>query len=149
MILTTPISGYPARTAQSGFAITVLYTAIRPTLRALRQAALLARDLGATVRILNVRVVPYPLPLDRPSADRDVLARNISTLADGQPIPTSIEICFGRDVVDSLLQSLNPHSIVLIGAKRRWWLAKERRWAKQLSRQGHHVIFVPETATDS
>jgi hypothetical protein len=144
VIATKPTSGYPIRAAQSGFAITVLYTSVRPTLAALRRAASLARDLGATIRILDVRVVPRPLPLDRPPVDTDVLERNISTLADGQPIPTRIEICFGRDIADSLLQSLGPNSLVVIGAKTRWWPAKEQRWAKQLSRHGHQVIFVSE-----
>ena len=144
MIQAEPTSGYSVRPVQSALEITVLYTKVRATLTALRRAASLARDLGATIRILNVRVVPYPLPLDRPPADRDVLVRNIRTLADGQPIPTRIEICFGRDVVDSLLQSLSPNSIVLVGAKTRWWPTKERRWTKKMTGQGHQAIFVSE-----
>lgn len=144
MIQTEPRFGYSARPAQSALEITVLFTKVRATLTALRCAASLARDLGATVRILNVRVVPYPLPLDRPPTDRDVLATNISKLADGQSMPARIEIWFGRDVVDSLLQSLSPSSIVLVGAKTRWWPTKERRWAKQMTGHGHQVIFVSE-----
>ncbi len=126
---------------QPALAITVLYTAVRPTLAALRQAASLARDLGATIRILQVRVVPYPLSLECPPTDPEVLARNIRTLAEGQPIRTRIEICYGRDPLDSLLFSLQPNSLVLIGLKRTWWPCRERRWAKQLTRHGHHVIF--------
>ncbi len=142
MIQTKSTFVYPAQTTPPALAITVLYTAVRPTLAALRQAALLARDLGATIRILNVRAVPYPLPLNKPPTDREVLARNIRTLTDGQPIPTHIEICYGRDIEATLFQSLSPNSIVLIGGKRSWWPSQERRWAKQLDRHGHHVIFV-------
>lgn len=136
--------GHSAKTAPPALAITVFHTAVRPTLCALRRAATLARGLGAAIRILNVRAVPYPLPLDKPPADREVLARNISTLAAGYPIPTHIEICYGRDILDSLLQALSPNSIVLIGVKRKWCPSKERRWAKQLSRRGHHVILVDQ-----
>jgi len=139
-----PTSGFLAETASPAFAVTVLYTEVPATLAALRHAASLARDLGATIRILNVRTVPYPLPLDKPTVDREVLARNISTLADGQPIPTRVEICFGRDVLASLLQSLSPNSIVLVGARTKWWPTKERRWAKQLARHGHQLILVVE-----
>jgi hypothetical protein len=146
VIQTKPLSGTPAETAAPALSVTVLYTSVQPTLWALRRAALLARDLGATIRILNARGVPYPLPLNKPPTDREVVARNIRTLADGQSIPTRVEICHGRDILDSLFQSLSPSSIVLIGVKRRWWPSKERRWAKQLSRRGHHVIFVAEGA---
>jgi hypothetical protein len=144
VIQTKPTSGFLVETAPPAFAVTVLYTSVPATLAALRRAALLARDLGATIRILNVRTVPYPLPLDKPPVDREVVARNISTLADGQPIPTRIEICFGRDMVESLLQSLRPNSIVLVGSKTKWWPAKERRLAKQLARHGHQIILVAE-----
>jgi hypothetical protein len=144
VIQAKPRSGYPARPAQSALEITVLYTNVGPTLTALRRAAFLARDLGATIRILNVRIVPYPLPLEHPPVDRDVLSRNISTLADGLPIPTRIQICFGRDVADSILQSLSPNSIVIVGASTRWWRTKEQRLARQISRHGHQVIFVSE-----
>jgi hypothetical protein len=132
----------PVKLAQPALAVTVLYTAVRPTLGALRRAASLARDLGASIRILNVRAVPYPLPLENPPTDREVLARNIRTLADGQAITTLIEICYGRDIVDSLLESLSPNSIVLIGVRRSWWPSRELRWAKKLTQCGHHVIVV-------
>lgn len=124
--------------------MTVLYTSIRPTLAALRQAASLARDLEAVVRILHVRTVPYPLPIDQPPADREILSRKICTLAEGQPIPTRVEICYGRDFMDSLLQSLSPNSIVLIGLQRMHWWSKERRWARLLSNHGHQIVFVSD-----
>lgn len=144
MIQAKPTSGFLAETAPSALTVTVLHTNVRATLAALRQAASLARDLGATIRILNVRAVPYPLPLDKLPVDREVIARNISTLADGQSIPTRIETCFGRDVVESLLQSLSPNSIVLVGAKTRWWPTREQKWAKRLARHGHQLILAVE-----
>jgi len=147
VIETKLTSGLPARAAEpSALPITVVYTDVRPTLAALRRAASLARDLGATIRILNVRIVPYPLPLSEPQVDAATLTRNIRTLTGGHPVATRIEICFGRDVLDSLVQSLLPNSIVLIGAKRSWWPAREKRWARELSRRGHHVILVPEAS---
>ena len=142
VIQKTPAFLSPVKPAQPALTVTVLYTAVRPTLGALRRAASLARDLGASIRILNVRAVPYPLPLEHPPTDREVLARNIRTLAHGQPITTHIEICYGRDIMDSLLQSLSPNSIVLIGVSRSWWPSRERRWAKKLTQCGHHVIVV-------
>ena len=137
--LQTPAAKQPT---ESVLAITVLLTSVRATLAALRRAGYLARELDATIRILSVRVVPYPLPLDRPQVDASILARRLITLAGGQPIPAVVQICFGRDVLDSLLQSLRPNSIVLVGAKRAWWPWNERRLARQLSRRGHHVILI-------
>jgi hypothetical protein len=129
---------------QSALEVTVLYTKIRPTLTALRRAASLARDLGATIRILTVQVVPYPLPMEEPPVDAKTITKPIQTLVDGDAIATRIEICLGRDLLESLLASLAPASIVVIGAKRRWWPAREKRLAKKLRHHGHHVIFVPE-----
>ena len=143
MIETKLTFSFPMPLAPSGLRITVLYTTVRPTLTALRHAATLARDLGASIRVLNVRAVPYPLPLDRPPVDHETLARNFRTIAEGQAIPTRVEVCYGRDVVESLLHSLSPNSIVLIGEKLRWWPSRERRWAKLLSRHGHHIVLVP------
>jgi len=138
VIETKPTFGCAVQPAPSALAITVLYTSIRPTLTALRRAASLARDLGATIRILHLRS-----PLEHPSPDREALARSFHTLAEGRPIPTRVETCYGRDIVDSLLHSLSPNSIVLIGAQPGWWPSQERRWAKLLSRYGHHIIVVP------
>jgi len=137
VIETKPTFGSSAQLAQPALAITVLYTSVRPTLAALRRAATLARNLGATIRILNIRTAPGPL------MDREVTAKTFHTLAEGQPIPTRVEICYGRDIVNSLLHSLSPNSIVLIGARPGWWPSKVRRWAKLLSRNGHHIVFVP------
>ena len=144
MIETKPTFHLSATAAKPELAITVLYTGVRSTLAALRHAAVLARDLGATIRVLNVRAVPYPLPLDHPPVNSEVLSRNFRTLAEGQPIPTRFEICYGRDIVDSIRKSLSANSLVVIGAKTGWWPTKEQRWAKQLSRHGHQVIFVSD-----
>jgi hypothetical protein len=135
---------HPTQTASRALAITVLFTSVRPTLAALRRAAALAGGLGATIRILQVRTVPYPLPLNCPPTDREVLARNLSALVEGHSFPIRLEICYGRDSADSLFQSLDPRSIVVIGFKRTWWLSKEQRLAKQLGRRGHHVILAPD-----
>jgi hypothetical protein len=144
VIETKPTFHRSAQVASPELSITVLYTGVRPTLAALRRAAVLARDLGATIRVLNVRAVPYPLPLDHPPVNSEVLATSFRTLVQGQPIPTRVEICYGRDIIDSIRQSLSPNSLVVIGARTRSWPTREQRWAKQLNRLGHQVIFVSD-----
>lgn len=48
--------------------VTVIFTTTPGTLAALRLAGQYARDLGGGISILVVQVVPYPLPLERPSS---------------------------------------------------------------------------------
>ena len=104
----------------SGLSLTVVFTTVPETLAALRRAAVLARELGARIQIFVPYVVPYPLPLEHPQADPNFKVRQFRTLCEQEPIETRIDIELCRDASECLLRELAPHSVVLIGAERRW-----------------------------
>jgi hypothetical protein len=131
---------------QGTLEVVVLHTKITETLHALKTAAQLAQDLSARIRLLVLEVVPYPLSLDQPDVALPHTQRRFRTLAANASIETTVDIHLVRDpqkVLDSILE---PHSIVVMGARRAWWPSANRRMAKRLERLGHHVVYVTRCA---
>ena len=132
----------PARAAEPRLSVTVVFTGVSATLAALRRAGELAGDLGTAIRVFDVHVVPYPLPLSEPATDRAHLARRFQTLAGNGPVETTFEILLCRDRVEALRGALAPGSLVVIGAKGRWWPTRESRLARHLRKAGFEVLFL-------
>lgn len=121
--------------------LTVLFTTVGGTLSALREAAILARHLGAQIRILVPYVVPYPLPLDRPRVSPEFRLRYFRTRCSDEAIETRIDVRLCRDVRQCLQQSLYPQTLIVVGGVQSWWpFTFEKRLMRHLSRAGHHVI---------
>jgi hypothetical protein len=121
--------------------VTVVFTTVSDTLDALRKAAVLAHELRAKIRILVAHVVPYPLPLEQPKINTELRMRRVRTLIERDSIETRIEIHLCRDARQCIQESLEPHSLVIIGGRQsRWPLTRENRLARGLKRAGHQVI---------
>lgn len=129
----------------ANFSVTVLHTDGRATRAALQQANVLACDLGAAVELLHVAFVPYPLSMDHPPVDRAVLEAQIRAFAEVESVATRIRICYGRDLDSSLRASLNRESIIVVGARSRWWFGRELRLARRLTRHGYHVLLAMDS----
>ena len=121
----------------------VLFTTVSATTMALTTASNLARDLQASVCLLAVSIVPYPLPLDQPAISPQMLIRTlVSTVAGACSSETLIHICYARQHVETWLNLLPPNSLVVVGSARRFWRKQQqKRWIKQLNSAGHHVIL--------
>jgi hypothetical protein len=129
------------RVHRDALALTVLYTGVSETLAALREAAGLAFQLGATIRILVLEVVPYPLPLEHPRVEPEFRLRQFQSLWKGEPIETRIDVRLCRDARCCLRDELAPNSLVLVGERRtRWPFTREKRIARFLRAEGHQVI---------
>jgi len=129
---------------ENGLSITVVFTTVQATLGALRRGGQLAQQLDARIRILVPHVVPYPLPINRPTADPTFRLRQFwTTLVDGA-VETRIDVRLCRDYCQGVMQSLGPRSLVLIGGQKRWWPTREKRLSTKLDLAGHRVIFVPQ-----
>jgi hypothetical protein len=126
---------------QATLEVTVLHTTIPETLDALKTAARLAQGLSARIRILVLEVVPYPLPLHRPDVSLPYTQRRFRTLAENVSIETTVDIHLVRDPQKVLDAILEPHSIVVMGARRPWWPTAGRRLGKRLERAGHQVVI--------
>ncbi len=135
---------------QTSLHLSVIFTGQSATRAALRKAAQLAGGLDALVRVIVLKAVPYPLPIDTPPVamrfDRERMLAFVSENSDD----ASVLMCYCRDEVDALLYLLqiNLHlfrskSIVVIGGKKRRWLpTKEQLIARKLEEAGHRVVFV-------
>ena len=125
----------------SGLEIAVVFTSIQATLGALKRAGLLAARLNAHINLVVPQIVPYPLPLASPPVPLDFNERRFRLIANESPVETRVRVYLCRDRDVALSTVLKPHSLIVIGGRRRWWLIPEQRLAGKLRRAGHEVIL--------
>ena len=112
------------------------------TRAALKYAAGLSKDLNVRLRLIDVHVVPWGVPLDEPAVNPKYLARRIRNLAQETTLPVSAEVVYARDWELGLRRSLGPGSLVLMPIQRSWWRTSDKRLAARLRKLGHQVIWV-------
>ena len=130
-----------SKSLESPLEVTVVFTDMRSSLNALKTAALLAGGLNARVRLVVPQVVSYELPLNEPPIPTDFIEQQIGHLVSDLDVETQVDICLCRNKKESLLRTLKPHSVTVVGSRRRWWPTWETRLARQLRRGGHEVIL--------
>ena len=121
--------------------VDVIYTTPQETLAAMVLAAALAKKLNAEINLLAVQLVPYQLELTRPLARIEYLEKRFRDFASKAPIETHVHILLCRDKLQALREALKPHSLVVMGAGRRWWPTPEKKLARGLRQDGHHVFL--------
>jgi hypothetical protein len=139
-----PVTGIPARTlaeeTSSTLNISVVFTSVNATLGALKEAASLASNLGGRITLLVPQIVPYPLPLADPPVLSDFSERRLRVIASNCRVETSVSVYLCRDPVETLKCVLKPHSLVVVGSRKRWWPTAEKRLARKLRSAGHEVV---------
>ena len=138
-IKTSPILW--SESLQSPLEVTVVFTDMQGTLSALKTAALLAGGLNARVRLVVPQVVSYEVPLNEPPVPTDFIEQQIGHLVSDLNVETRVDICLCRNKKESLLRTLRPQSLTVVGGRRRWWPTWESRLAMDLRRGGHEVIL--------
>jgi hypothetical protein len=122
--------------------IVIPYKTPELTLAALDCAARLGQGLDMRLRLIDVHVVPYALPLDKPDVARANLEKNIRRIAMKSAVPISPEIVFARDWESGFRRMLRPHSVVLIPIRKTWWRSRDKRMAERIRKHGHQVVWV-------
>jgi len=112
------------------------------TRAALEYAAVLGIGLNLTARLVDVHVVPYALPIEKPSVQREHLENNLRRVSASSRVPVTPELILARDWEDGLRRSLRPRSVVLIPIRKKWWKSQDKRMAERLRKHGHQVIWV-------
>ena len=112
------------------------------TIAALESATSLGHQLNMNLRLIHVHVVPYSLPLDKPSVRLGHLENNLRRIAERSAIPVRPELVFARDWEDGFRRALRPRSVVLIPIQKSWWRSHDKRMAERLRKHGHQVIWV-------
>lgn len=139
-----PVNGIPARPfaeeTGSTLNVSVIFTSVKATLAALREAGNLASNLGGRITLIVPQIVPYPLPLTSPPVSVDFNERRLKVIASGCRVETRVSTYLCRDPLETLKSVLKPHSLVVVGCRKKWWPTSERRLAAQLRRAGHEVV---------
>jgi hypothetical protein len=139
-----PVTGVPApwfsEETDSKLDISVVFTSVDATLTALKEAANLAGSLGGRITLIVPQMVPYPLPLTSPPVLVDFSERRLRVIANNCRVETRVSIYLCRDPLETLNSVLKPHSLVVVGSRKRWWTA-EKRLAAKLRRAGHEVVI--------
>ena len=145
-----PWEGTPTKETAPGcpskkLEVSVIFTDAPGTLAALKTAGTLAQGLGAKIKLMDLQAVPYAYPLDRPPVSVAFTEKHLFDLAcravqASQEIAVSLHLC--RDRLQTILEVLEPNSLVVIGARKRWWPTAETRLARALRSRGHQVVFI-------
>src|SRR5215831_18467074 len=112
--------------------IVIPHRAPHLTRAALKFAEGLANDLNVRLRLIDVHVVPYGFPLDKPTVTPQYLTRRLRSLARESTLSVSAEIVYARDWEQGLRRALGPGSLVLMAIKRSWWRTSDKRLAARL-----------------
>jgi len=140
-----PVTGAPARPfadeADSKLNVSVVFTTVDATLGALKEAGSLASSLGGCITLIVPQIVPYPLPLSTPPMLVDFNERRLRVIASDCRVETRVCIYLCRDPIETLRSVLKPHSLVVVGSRKRWWPTAEKRLAAKLRSAGHEVII--------
>jgi hypothetical protein len=124
------------------FEVVVPYTNPALAAGALAAAVELARGFEVAVTLMAVYVLPYPSPLECQEGIRKRLEAELTAVARTSAVATRVKLVFARNREDAYLGLLQHGSLVVIGAKIRWWKTREERLARRLISSGHSVAVV-------
>ena len=128
----------------ASFEVNVIFTTTEGTVAALKSAEHLARQLSARIRIVAPQVVPLRLPLTHPPVSIEFLEQRLMRVAgvcsDGVEVRAELLLC--RERAQCLMQVLRRDALVVLGGKKRRWLAREDKLAAFLRAKGCRVIFI-------
>jgi hypothetical protein len=122
--------------------ISVVFTSDESTEAALKEAAVLAKHLGGRINLVVPEAVPIRLPLTRPPVLLEWNEERLREMASRCGIDTTVHLILCRDSWETLKAILEPHSLVIVGGRHRWWPTAASRLAGKLRKAGHEVIFL-------
>ena len=122
--------------------VVVPYTTPDLTRAALSYVAALGGGLEANVRLIDVHVVPFPVPVTEPTVRVEFLDRRLHAAAEEFGLPVRMELVLSRDRLETFRKVLEPRSLVVIATRGWWWFSAERRLARSLSQAGHDVVVL-------
>jgi hypothetical protein len=124
--------------------LVVPFTTPELTRAALDAANRMGGGLNATLRLVRVQVVPYPLDLNQSPVYIDFLKEQLAQFQSN--LPVTGEIRLAREFEAGLLGTLGRDSVVILATPKRPWRTRNQRLAATLRSAGHKVILMNEEA---
>ena len=125
--------------------LVVPFTTPELTRAAIAAACRMGDGLYASIRLIKVQCVPYPLALNEPPVFVDFLRQQLSSFHS--TLPLTSEIHFAREFDPGLRHSLNEDSVVVLSYRKRPWRTRNERLAASLISAGRRVILIPRENT--
>jgi hypothetical protein len=122
--------------------IVVPYTTPDFTRAALRHAGV-CTDLDVHVCLVDIQVIPFPIPLDRPPINKEFSEERLHKLLRESGLPGKAAVVYTRDWVEGFRKVMEPGSLVILATKKRWWRTREEKLARTLMNAGHDVMLLP------
>jgi hypothetical protein len=95
------------------------------------------------VYLVDAQVVPFPCPINEPPVDKEHTQRRLQELFEESGLTGRAQVFYTRDRTQALMQILEPKSLVIVAAKKRWWPTREKGLACALAKAGHQVVLLP------
>jgi hypothetical protein len=122
--------------------VVVPFTEWAVTEAVMNRAAAFTANLNASLLLIAVHTVPYPMPFGCPALVHAHLVDQLIDLASRCPLPVNPQVVLARSCEEGFRHALKPASTVLLGTRRRLWKTSEERLAAALANIGHHVALV-------
>ncbi len=129
------------RTGSGRLSVFVPYTTDELTRTALSAAAAFATSLEAKIVLLDVHVVPFPLPVNQPDVSKDHIRRVLAMIAAESTAPVEVRLLFARDK-EIMPRYMSADSIAVVATKKRWWRTAEEKLARFLMKAGYSVAVL-------
>jgi hypothetical protein len=130
-----------ADSASGVLRVVIPYTNPELTRAALRHAGV-CTDLNMRVSLIDIQVIGFPCPLDQPPIRKEFSEQRLRDLFEPTRLPGTTRILYTRDWLEGFRRVLEPHSIVIVAAKKRWWRTREEKLAQTLLKAGHDVMLL-------
>jgi len=127
--------------------LVIPFTTPELTRVALDAANRMGGGLNATLRLVKVQVVPYPLDLNQSPVYIDFLKDQLTHFQSELPVVGEVRLA--RELEAGLLGSLGRDSVVILATPKRPWRTRNERLAASLRRAGHKVVLVNEGANNA
>ncbi len=115
------------------------------TRAAVEAAGRMGGGLNASLRLIRIQVVPFPMELTQSPVYLDFLRSQLESYRSD--LPLAAEIRLAREFEPGLLGTLTPDSIVVLASRKRLWRTRNERLAANLRKAGHNVVLVAVDAT--
>src|SRR2546425_10610673 len=122
--------------------VVIPYTTPELTRTALRHAGVCS-DLDVHVSLVDIQVVPFPCPLNRPPINREFSENRLRKILDDTGLTGQATVLYTRDWLEAFHKVLVPGALVILATKKRWWPTREKKLARSLTTAGHQVMLLP------